>query len=152
MSKKHQILCLFLVGYLFSITACIDYKLKNEQLIEKLNSQMKDGEYEQIYNESSSSAKNYKYSKEEFIERLKTIVDKIKETDESLTFIKPKGIYGDEAVYRDDNFANRYVENKGKKFGIIFWLDSDSGRLSLLDICIYPEDKFDMCASDASKS
>lgn len=152
MVKRIQIISLFLIGLLFSATACIDYKLTNEKLIERLNSQMKAGEYEQIYNESSSSAKNYKYSKEEFIERLKTIVDKIKQTDESLTFIKPEGIYGDEGVYRDNNFANRYVEKHGKKFGIIFWLDSYGGRLSLLDICIYPEDEFDLCASDASKS
>jgi hypothetical protein len=37
-------------------------------------------------------------------------------------------------------------------YGKIFWLDADGGGLSVLDICIYPEDQLDICASDASKS
>src|SRR5688500_89407 len=93
-----------------SFTSCINYEKMNRRLVEKLNSQIKSEEYENIYSESSNTAKNYKYSKEEFIGRFKAVREKMKEVDESLEFQQLQSRCGDEAVYRDDNFACRFIE------------------------------------------
>lgn len=151
------VICAILTGSLLLSTGCRNYKLMNEQLVERLNSQLRASDYERIYNESAEGAKTYKYSKDEFIARTKTLAEALRAVDESLTFEKYKGKtpYADPAIYRDDNYAYRYIENGGKKIGINFWLTVEGGALKLLDLCIYPESPDaspTLCVSDASKS
>jgi uncharacterized protein YxeA len=134
------------------LSGCI-YEKMNQRLVERLNSQIKSEEYGNIYSESSNSAKDYKYSREEFIERLKEVRAKMKEVDESLQFQKLQGICGDEGVYRADNFACRYIEKNGRRIDIDIWLDANGGLLRLLDLCIH-SDEMDgrLCVSDVSRS
>lgn len=141
---------LLLVSFLF--TSCSPYEKMNPALIEKLNSQIKSEEYEKIYAESSRSVKGYKYSKEELIERLKFVREKMKEVDETLQFQQFETRCGDEGVYRADNFACRFIEKNGRRIDIDFWLDAGN-QLKLLDICVYSkgmDDKF--CVTDISRS
>lgn len=61
----------------------------NNVLIERLNSQIASGNYEQIYSELSESAK-ISTPKEEFLERINKAVKMMKEADDSLTFKEDK--------------------------------------------------------------
>ena len=63
----------------------------NNELIEKLNSQIKTENYEQIYNELSDSAKRLT-PKEEFLERINKATKIMKEVDNSLNFKKDKNV------------------------------------------------------------
>lgn len=153
MRKKNLRIILLLSAISALMTGCIYYSIENPRLVERLNSQIRDEKFENIYDESSDSAKRYKYSKEQFIERLKKVREKMKEIDESLVFQRLENRCGDEGVYRDDNFACRFIEANGQRIDIEIWLDAKSGGLRLLDLCIYSEEMGDkLCVSDASRS
>jgi hypothetical protein len=77
----------------------------------------------------------------------------MKEVDESLKFQQLEGNCGDEGVYRDSNFACRFIEKNGRRIDIDVWLDANLGQLKLLDLCIYSDEMDDkFCVSDASRS
>lgn len=150
---RSLIFYLFLPSILTLLLSCGFYEQSNRRLVERLNSQIKSEEYEKIYSESSNSAKNYKYSKEEFIERLRIVREKMKEVDDSLQFQQLQGICGDEGVYRDDNFACRFIEKNGRRIDIDIWLETTGVQLYLVDFCIHADGMEDrLCVSDASRS
>lgn len=153
MKIRNFIIYLFLLSILTLLVSCGFYKKSNQRLVERLNSQIKSEKYDEIYSESSNLAKKYKYSKDEFIERLKKVRGKIKEIDDSLQFQQRQGSCGDEGVYRDDNFACRFIEKNGRRIDIDIWLYPTGGQLYLLDLCIYADGMDDnFCVSDASRS
>jgi hypothetical protein len=160
MNKTRLLIYLVLSGSFLS-TSCFNYERLNEQFVERLNLQIQSGNYQQIYDESSEHAKHYKYSKEEFIERMETVVERMRKVDESLTMQKHKGDYpyADPDVFPPSRYAYRYIEKNGKRIGINISIDSAGGTLRLLDFCIYTEkDGMNenppndvLCVSDASK-
>ncbi len=157
--QKYCFKSLLIVGLLTTITSCTNYKANykgmNKNLVERLDIQIKSGNYAQIYEESSSYAKNYQYSKDEVVERLQTIAQKMKAVDESFSLKEVKsGGCGDEGVYRDDNYACGTIEKNGKKLDVAIWMDNATGDLKFTDLCIYLEDSNEtsnFCATDASK-
>jgi hypothetical protein len=161
MNKSYLLICFVLIGA-FLLTSCNYDKLKSERLLDRLNSQIQTGNYKQIYEESSTRAKVYKYSEEEFIERMKTIVERMREVDESLMMKKHEGDYpyADESAFPTSRNAYRYVEKNGKRIGIDISIDSNLGTSTLVDFCIYTEQdginenppNDELCVSDASKS
>lgn len=152
--RKENLKTILLLSVISALmTGCFYYSIENPKLVERLNSQIRDEKFEGIYNESSDAAKRYKYSKKQFIERLKLVREKMKEVDESLVFQRIENRCGDESVYRDDNFACRFIEANGRRINIDIWLDAKSGNLRLLDLCIWSEEIGDkLCVSDASRS
>lgn len=153
MRRKNLKIILLLLAISALMTGCIYHSIENPRFVERLNSQIRDEKFEDIYNESSGSAKRYKYSKEQFIGRLTMVREKMKEVDESLVFQKLENRCGDEGVYRDDNFACRFIEANGRRINIDIWLDASSGGLILVDLCIWSEEIGDrLCVSDASRS
>jgi hypothetical protein len=111
----------------------------NDNLIEGLGWQIQSGDYEQIYNESSRQAKDHKYSEAEFMARMKSVVERMREVDESLTMQKHKSPYADEGAFPPSRYAYRYVEKNEKRIGIKIMIDSSFGASKLLDFCIYTE-------------
>jgi hypothetical protein len=161
--KKHRFISLPLVAsFLLTMNCSTYYKAKSDRLVERLESQIQTGNYKQIYDESSQRAKDYKYSEDEFISRMKTIAEKIREVDETLALQKHKGEYpyADDGAFPPSQYAYRYVEKNEKRIGINISIDSDAATLRLLDFCVYtekdgvnenpPNDA--LCVSDASKS
>ena len=140
MNKIRLLICFVLINS-FLLTSCNYYEWKSERLVDGLNSHIQSGNYQKIYEESSSRAKDYKSSKEEFFERMKIIVERMREVDESLTMQKHKGDYpyADESAFPPSQYAYRYVEKNGKRIGINIKIDRELGTSSLLDFCIYTE-------------
>ena len=141
MNKTCLLICFVLVGS-FLLTSCSYYEWKSERVVETLHSQIQSGSYEKIYEESSSRVKGYKYSKEEFVERMKTIVERMREVDDALMMQKHKGNYpyADEGAFPPSQYAYRYAEKNGKRIGINISIDDNEFAVSrLLDFCIYTE-------------
>ena len=93
---------------------------------------------------------------------MKTIVERMRKVDESLTMQKQNGDspYADRDVFPPSRFAYRYIEKNEKRIGINISIDSDGRTFRLLDFCIYTErdginknpTSDELCVSDASKS
>lgn len=141
MNKRQLIFLLSFTLLVLMLNCSTYYKAMNDRLVERLNSQIRSGDYKRIYDESSPRAKAYKYSENEFTGRMKTIVDKMREVDESLTLQKHKGEYphADESVDPPSRYDYRYIEKNGKRIGININVDSGVGTSQLLDFCIYTE-------------
>jgi hypothetical protein len=156
--KIRSVQTVILAGLLLLSSGCSScYRLLNDRFVERIGAQLQSGNYEQIYNESAQRAKDYKYSKTEFIERMKTIAAKLREVDESLTLQKHKGPYpyADEGAFPPSRYAYRYVEKNNKKIGINISIEDIGLSLSLMDFCIYSEENSDidqLCVSEAGKS
>jgi hypothetical protein len=161
MRKARTILCAVLSASVFA-NCTTNYEWRNDNLIERVNSQIKSGDYERLYEEFSQSAKNYKYSKEEFVVRAKIVTERMREVDDSLSIQKDKDRAIDTFWDHPSRIAYRYIGSEGKRLGIDIHIDSNtlSDGKALLDFCVYTE-KDDLnenpsnngfCISDASKS
>lgn len=109
----------------------------NSKLIEKLNSQIAAGNYEQIYIELSDSAK-ISTPKEEFLERIDKAVKMMKEVDDSLTFKEDKKVRLSNEL-SDLYFVYRKIENNGKKLDLEITIDLGFGN-KIYDLCVSPSE------------
>lgn len=109
----------------------------NNELIEKLNLQIKAGNYEQIYSELSDSAK-ISTPKEEFLERINKAVKVMKEVDNSLTFTEDKKVRLWNEM-SDLYFVYRKIENNGKKLDLEITIDLRF-RNKIYDLCVSPSE------------
>jgi hypothetical protein len=161
--NKHRLISSILFASLILTMNCSTYyRAINDRLVERLDSQIRSGDYKRIYDESSPRAKTFKYSEDEFISRMKTIVERMRAVDESLELQKHKGTspYADEGAFPPSSYDYRYIEKNGQKIGINISVDSGVGTSRLLDFCIYTEKDGEnenppsdgLCVSDASKS
>ena len=92
----------------------IDYEGK---LIEKLNLQIKSGNYEQIYDELSDTAKSLT-PKQEFLERINKAVEVMRKVDNSLSFQKDENVRLSNDVYWGLYFEHRKIEINDRKLDI----------------------------------
>ena len=132
MKKKSASIILIV---LISSACSIYYEKNNDQAVEKLNSQIKQEKFDEIYSQSSEILRR-SISKQEFIFKMKIATDRMKEFDDSLTWMKDETALFDKSIYRDDNFSYRIVSKNGKKTGIqIDW--NESFRLCGLSVVDY---------------
>lgn len=120
---------------LISFSCSIYYNKANDQAVERLNAQIKQEKYDEIYSQSSEILRR-SISKEEFISKMKIATERMKQIDDSLTWKKDETALFDKSMYRDDNFSYRIVSKNGKKTGIqISW--NESFRLCGLSVVDY---------------
>jgi hypothetical protein len=110
----------------------------HDKLIERLNVQIKSGDYEQIYNELSDSAKRLT-PKEEFLERIDKAVKMMRTADDSLSFQKDKNVHLSNDVYSDLYFEYRKIEYDNKKFDVEITVDLRF-RDRIYDMCVSPSE------------
>jgi hypothetical protein len=121
MNKK---LASFFFIALISFSCSIYYNKANDQAVERLNAQIKQEKYDEIYSQSSEILRR-SISKEEFVSKMKIATEKMKEFDDSLTWKKDKTALFDKSVFHAENFSYRIVSKNEKKTGIqIDWHES----------------------------
>ena len=109
----------------------------NNKLIEKLNSEIKSGNYEIIYNELSDSAKK-NTPKKEFLERINKAVEMMKEVDSSFSFQKDSKVLLSNEM-SDLYFEYRKIEKNGKKLEIQITVDLRFQN-RIYDMCVSPSE------------
>jgi hypothetical protein len=128
--------CFFLL--LVTVNCSQNREEINDKLIEKLNSQIKSVNYEQIYDELSDTAKSLT-PKQEFLERINKAVEVMRKVDNSLLFQKDKNVRLSNNVYRDLYFEYRKIESIGEKLNIEITLKT-SYTAKIYDLCISPSE------------
>ncbi len=87
------------------------YRNNTDRLLAEFNSKLKEGRFEQLYDESSNSV-HLNVTKDEFVRRMRVAVSKLKKIDENLNFQTSKQIeteiFGHEE--RDNSFSFRRVQ------------------------------------------
>ncbi len=154
MNQRIILVCAILILILFS-DCSQNRDVSSNKIVEKLESQIKSENYEQIYSESSRVVRSH-ISKEEFFEKMNTAVGRMKNIDESMCFEKDESRNlqnGD--VYRDLHFVYRKIEKSGKKLNVFVTFDFSSSKPEFFDLCIDnsipTEEKNTMCITDAIK-
>jgi hypothetical protein len=128
---------IYIVSVLFLTLSCSQYHVQlSNAFVERLNAQIKSGNFEQIYNESSLKAKE-SISKQEFIESMQIAVGKMKEIDESLKLQKDERISFDKSLFHEKNFAYRHIKKSGKELGVNIEIGLENGKLKLQNFCIF---------------
>lgn len=120
MSKSFfkNILLIICLGVLTTSCCSKNHSEASDKFVEKLNSQIKSGNFEQIFNEASDASKE-RTSKEEFLESMKAVVNKMKEVDESLAWEKDaKVLFSSGEISTDLYFVYRKIEKDGKKLDV----------------------------------
>jgi hypothetical protein len=132
MNKK---LASFFFIALISFSCSIYYNKANDQAVERLNAQIKQEKYDEIYSQSSEILRRA-ISKEEFISKMILATERMKEFDDSLTWKKDETALFDKSVFHAQNFSYRIVSKDGKKTGIaIDW--NESFKLCGLSVANY---------------
>jgi hypothetical protein len=114
MNKKLSSIILIV---LISFGCSMYYEKANDQAVERLNTLIKQGNYDEIYNQSSEILRR-SISKEEFISKMKIATEQMKQVDETLTWEKDETMLFDKSVFRVEDFSYRVVSKNGKKAGI----------------------------------
>jgi len=112
--------------FIISILASCSVVLQkaNDRAAERLNTQIKQERYDEIYNQSSESLRR-SITKEEFNSKMKIATERMKEFDDSLTWKKDETARFDKSVFHAENFSYRIVSKNGNKTGIkIDWIES----------------------------
>ena len=137
------------------VTGCSHNRTElSDEFAEKLNSQIKCGNFEKIYAESSKTAKESE-SKEEFRQRMNLAIERMRSVDSSLTFQRDDKIdmqNGD--VYRDLHFVYRKIEKDGKGLNVFITLDFTQQKPNFFDLCVdnsIPSVEPTLCVTDAIK-
>ncbi len=132
MNKK---LASFFFITLISFSCSVYYNKANDQAVERLNSQIKQEKFDEIYSLSSEILRR-SISKEEFISKMKIATERMKEFDDSLAWKKDETALFDKSIFHAENFSYRIVSKNGKKTGIqIDW--NESFRLCGLSVVDY---------------
>ena len=126
----------------------VDYKKRGDELIDRLNLQVKAAEFDQLYEELSGEAKR-STPKDEFIRNMDEVVSRMKEVDESLTWKKGNLLLSNE--YADLYFVHREMEGNGQKLNIEITFTYTLGLLDYYDICVMPTEASTgaVCATNA---
>lgn len=128
--------CFFLL--LVAVNCSQNHEEINDKLIEKLNLQIKSGNYEQIYDELSDTAKSLT-PKQEFLERINKAVEVMRKVDNSLSFQKDKNVRLSNDVYWDLYFEHRNIGSNDKKLDIEITLKTNY-TAKIYDLCILPSE------------
>jgi hypothetical protein len=149
MKMFRRIIGIFIVSILFLNFSCsLNRVQSSNEFVERLNTQIKSGDFKQIYNEASDASK-VGTSKEEFLENMKSIINEMKEVDESLAWQRDENILlsnGD--IARDLYFVYRKVERNGKKLDITITVSYRSWTPEFYDLCVSPSES----TTDASET
>ena len=133
MPRRKISVCVILI--LFS-SCLLNRDAVADERMKKIELQIKSGNYEQIYNESSEIVRNL-VSKEEFIEKMNNAVGRMKNIDEALNFQKDENRdmrNGD--VYGDLHFIYRKIEKNGKKLYIFVTFYFSGPESVFFDLCV----------------
>lgn len=145
---------IILVCILFLNSGCISYKrISSDNFVEKLHLQIKSEEFVEIYENANSNAKNLT-PRNEFMDSIKSVVNKMKETDKSLNWRTDKNVLlsnGD--ISTNLYFVYRKMEKDGKKLDIRITLNYDFLLPEFYDLCVSPSDlstiEFQTCVTNA---
>ena len=145
MFKFSTCLCLVLITI-----GCSGINEGNNKLIEKLNSEIKSGSYELIYEELSDSAKR-NTPKEEFLERINKAVEMMKQVDSSISFQKDNKVLLSNEM-SDLYFEYRKIEKNGKKLDVVVTIDLRFQN-RIYDMCVSPPEsdsiEYQVCITNA---
>lgn len=137
----------------FGLTGCsINYKEANKRAVNTFHSQIVEGKFEEIYEQSEANIKPY-VSKEEFLGNMKLAVEKMKEFDESLIWQQDEA--ADERriheVYSYESVSWRTMEKNGRKLRITIWWNNG---FSFCDLTVNEDfsDKPEIVVSRCSKT
>ncbi|HEY0427976.1 MAG TPA: hypothetical protein VGC76_09355 [Pyrinomonadaceae bacterium] len=137
-------------------TSCSQNRAESsDKLVERLNSQIKLGNFEQIYVEAGSTAKNLTL-KEGFLKKMISAVNKMKEVDESLSWQKGETVVLSNAdIAADLYLVHRKIERNGKKLDIKITITLINQVPKFLDLCVSPSElttvESETCVTNASK-
>ena len=125
------------LGFLLITIGCSGINEGNNRLIENLNSEIKSGNYELIYEELSDSAKT-NTPKEEFLKRINKAVEMMRQVDSSISFQK------DSKVLLSNELTNLYfeyrkIEKNGKKLDVEITVDLRFQN-RIYDMCVSPSE------------
>lgn len=144
----------YIISILFLFLSCSQFRGQSgDRFVENLNLQIKSGSFEQIYNEINKRAKSLT-PKEEFLEKMTTVINKIKEADESLSWQKDeKVLLSNGDIAADLYFVHRKVENNGKKLDITIIVAYDTFTPELFDLCVSTSEsrttEYETCVTNA---
>lgn len=126
------ILC-FLIG-----GGCLDQsssgqRSANDAAVEKIRLRLSQEEFDEVYNESSSTTRA-QLTRDEFVTQLKSAVQILKSIDPELDWRRDERGSPEIAVYRDDNWSALVLERAGRRVDI--QLDWEEGRFRLCGMLI----------------
>jgi hypothetical protein len=136
---------------LLMLSCSLDRARSSDELVERLNAQIKSGNFEQIYNEADSTAKDLT-PKAEFFEKMNSITGTIKEIDDTLSWQKDEQVLLSNE-YRNLYFVYRKVEKNGKKLDVTITVAYRGWKPEFYDLCVSPSEssttEFEICATGA---
>ncbi len=147
-----NILLIICLGLL--VTSCSKYRRESsDKFVEKLNSQIKSGNFEQIYDEASNASKD-RTSKEEFLESMKAVINEMRQVDESLAWEKDeKVLLSNGEVSTELYFVYRKIEKNGKKLDVTITVVNGILMPEFYDLCVSPSEsktvEFQKCVTNA---
>ena len=132
-------ICIIFVLFL-TVSCALSRVQSSNEFVERLNSQMRLGNFEQIYNEASDAAKE-RTSKEEFLRNMKLVINGIKEVDATLTWQKDKKVsLSNDDISTNLYFVHRKIERNGRKLDVTITLNYGILIPEFYDLCFSPSE------------
>lgn len=129
---------------------CLNYQERGDEMIDRLNSQIRQSQLDEIYGDLSSDARSLT-PRGEFIRNMNQIVDEMREVDESITWKSSSVLLSNEMS--DLYFVRREMEGNGRKLDIDITFSYLAGPLKYYDICVRPSESSTggICATNAMR-
>ena len=136
-----KIIQIYIISVLFLTLSCsLNRAQSSNEFVERLNARIKSGNFEQIYNEASNASKE-RTPKEEFVKNMKSVINEMKEVDESLAWQKDeKVLLSNGDIARDLYFVHRKIERNGKKLDITITVRYGILIPEFYDLCVSPSE------------
>ena len=137
MNKKIVYALIFYFS-IFVLNACsVIENVSIQNKTSSLNSQFKESKFGEIYEESSNSLK-LKMTKEQFISRIESLVEKMKTVDENLAFKKSEFNEILSPVLNSENSIISFekLENNNTRVELLFFLAKENYTFKLMSISL----------------